>query len=131
MKLTTLKPRLQSVGSRLPAVQAASDSWRAGKSSTQRGYGYNWQQARQQFLKLNPFCLRCIEAAGLADTPADQIIVRMAESGLPLPWATVVDHKIPHRGDQALFWNRANWQSLCATHHSRDKQREEARRGYE
>ena len=39
--------------------------------------------------------------------------------------ATVVDHKIPHKGDQRLFWDPANWQSLCKPHHDRDKQREE------
>ncbi len=27
--------------------------------------------------------------------------------------ASVVDHIEPHRGDEALFWSRANWQSLC------------------
>jgi hypothetical protein len=25
-----------------------------------------------------------------------------------------------------LFWDSTRWQSLCTTHHSRDKQREEA-----
>lgn len=39
--------------------------------------------------------------------------------------AKVVDHIIPHKGDQTLFWDKANWQSLCAPHHNRDKQREE------
>nr|WP_258536290.1 HNH endonuclease signature motif containing protein [Comamonas kerstersii] len=39
--------------------------------------------------------------------------------------ATVVDHIVPHRGDQSLFWRRSNWQSLCSTHHSKDKQRDE------
>jgi len=39
--------------------------------------------------------------------------------------ATVVDHIIPHRGDQKLFWDTANWQALCKPHHDRDKQREE------
>lgn len=43
--------------------------------------------------------------------------------------ATVVDHVRPHRGDEALFFNRANWQSLCATCHDIRKQRLEAR-GY-
>jgi 5-methylcytosine-specific restriction endonuclease McrA len=37
--------------------------------------------------------------------------------------ATVVDHIIPHRGDQALFWDVSNWQSLCKPHHDSDKQR--------
>ncbi|MFI5410153.1 HNH endonuclease signature motif containing protein [Kaistia sp. UC242_56] len=39
--------------------------------------------------------------------------------------ATVVDHIRPHRGDAELFWNADNWQSLCAHHHSKDKQSQE------
>jgi 5-methylcytosine-specific restriction endonuclease McrA len=39
--------------------------------------------------------------------------------------ATVVDHTTPHEGDQSLIWDTANWQSLCAPRHNRDKQREE------
>ncbi|MFD0669710.1 HNH endonuclease [Ramlibacter sp. MAHUQ-53] len=41
--------------------------------------------------------------------------------------ANVVDHIEPHRGDQALFWRRSNWQALCSHHHNSAKQREEAR----
>lgn len=44
--------------------------------------------------------------------------------------ATVVDHIVPHGGDQALFWDTGNWQSLCAPHHNSTKQSEE-RLGYE
>jgi 5-methylcytosine-specific restriction endonuclease McrA len=40
--------------------------------------------------------------------------------------ATVVDHVEPHRGDQERFWDERNWQALCASCHSSDKQREEA-----
>lgn len=43
--------------------------------------------------------------------------------------ATVVDHKIPHRGDSKLFWDRSNWQPLCADHHNGVKQRQD-NRGY-
>ena len=78
------------------------------ESSSARGYNYKWQQARAQFLREHPLCVMC-EAAGRVEA------------------ATVVDHITPHRGDQSLFWRRSNWQSLCATHHSRDKQREEQR----
>jgi 5-methylcytosine-specific restriction protein A len=35
---------------------------------------------------------------------------------------TVVDHIQPHKGDPVLFWSQANWQTLCSTHHSSDKQ---------
>jgi 5-methylcytosine-specific restriction protein A len=37
----------------------------------------------------------------------------------------VFDHKTPHRGDQRLFWDRANWQLLCHDDHDTIKQREE------
>jgi len=39
--------------------------------------------------------------------------------------ATIVDHIIPHRGDDKLFWDQDNWQGLCATCHSRHKQIQE------
>jgi len=32
--------------------------------------------------------------------------------------AMIVDHIIPHKGDMDLFWNKANWQSLCERHHN-------------
>jgi 5-methylcytosine-specific restriction endonuclease McrA len=35
--------------------------------------------------------------------------------------ATVVDHVRPHRGAEALFFDAGNLQSLCKTHHDRDK----------
>lgn len=41
--------------------------------------------------------------------------------------ATVVDHVIPHRGDQALFWDTSNWQPLCRRCHDGRKQAEERR----
>lgn len=107
-RLPTLKPRLLVLETRrVPTMQAGS--WRTeGMTSTQRGYGYKWQQARLAFLREHPLCVMC-EAEGRVEV------------------ATVVDHKIPHRGDQKLFWRRSNWQPLCSTHHSRDKQREESR----
>lgn len=109
-RLPTLKPRLLVLETRrVPTMQAGS--WRTeGMTSTQRGYGYKWQQARSAFLREHPLCAMC-EAEGRVEV------------------ATVVDHKIPHRGDQKLFWRRSNWQPLCVTHHSRDKQREEVMQG--
>lgn len=105
MKLQRLQTRLQTITPK-PEVRQISDSWRDGKSSTQRGYGYKWQKCRLSFLRLNPLCVYC-ERDG-----------RVTE-------ATVVDHIEPHKGNQTLFWKTENHQSLCAPCHSSVKQREE------
>lgn len=77
-----------------------------------------WRKARLTYLQRNPFCVMCKQ---------------QGKYGL----ATVVDHIIPHKLEQALlsknptaiktaqqlFWKSSNWQSLCGTHHSSTKQR--------
>lgn len=138
--------RLKSVDSRLGSLPARvrntvqPGSWRQpDATSTKRGYGYAWQKAREGHLRSHPFCVMCLVQMGLA-TEADcrrafdgeakaEVMLVCAERGLVVPWAHVVDHRTPHRGEQTLFWNRANWQSLCTPHHSRDKQRTEAALG--
>lgn len=37
----------------------------------------------------------------------------------------VCDHIKPHRGDERLFWDEANLQTLCKACHDKIKQREE------
>ncbi len=107
--LRTLPLRVgTSPTSRVAVIQPGS--WRADKSSTQRGYSYKWQQARALFLAENPLCVMCKQ-----ETPPRLTV------------ATVVDHRIPHRGDSGIFWDQENWQSLCANHHSSHKQSEEHR----
>lgn len=51
----------------------------------------------------------------------------MCEAQGRITAATVVDHIKPHKGDQGLFWDRANWQALCKPHHDSTKQRAEQR----
>lgn len=102
MKLQTLKPRLQTT----KTPKQIDSSWRSNKTSTERGYGYRWQKARNRFLRNNPLCVYC-KAIGRVEV------------------ATVVDHIIPHKGDQLVFWDESNWQSLCSNCHSSVKQKEE------
>jgi len=106
-RLKTLRSPLQGLAPPLQPINP--ESWRAGKTTAERGYGAKWQKARATFLRSHPLCVMCLEQDGRAEP------------------ATVVDHRIPHRGNQALFWDENNWQPLCATHHSRDKQRAEAK----
>ena len=51
------------------------------------------------------------------------------EDGGRLTAATVADHIKRHEGDEALFWDPSNLQSLCKPHHDTSKRRHEAR-GY-
>ncbi|MBK4215567.1 HNH endonuclease [Paracoccus caeni] len=46
-------------------------------------------------------------------------------TGRKNPRAAEVDHIIPHRGDEARFWNVNNLQCLCKVCHSTTKQRQE------
>lgn len=63
-----------------------------------RGYDSRWQKAREMYLARHPLCARCLK------------------EGRYVP-ATVVDHIVPHRGDQTLFWDESNWQALCKKCH--------------
>lgn len=41
-------------------------------SSTQRGYGYKWQQFRKEYLRRHPYCCKC----GKPTTDIDHILPR-------------------------------------------------------
>lgn len=69
-------------------------------TTAQRGYGSRWQKARETFLNRFPLCRECNRSGR----------IRLAR---------IVDHVIPHRGDQELFWDTSNWQPLCKTCHDR------------
>lgn len=65
-----------------------------------------WKKARLEHLYEHPECAYC-RARGM------------------LSGADLVDHIEPHKGDEKLFWDRSNWQSLCWDCHSGEKQLEE------
>lgn len=72
-------------------------------TARQRGYTAEWTRESKAYLADYPSCRRCGALA------------------------TLVDHIQPHKGNQALFWNRANWQPLCTPCHSGAKQSQERR----
>ncbi len=76
-----------------------------------RLYGVEWRKARALFLTDNPLCVMCSEVGMLKR-------------------AVIVDHRIPHRGNVVLFWDRANWQPLCKHHHDSVKQHHEKQGEY-
>lgn len=75
-------------------------------SAASRGYGRKWQAARIDFIRRHPICIACHREGRVAAT-------------------TVVDHIVPHRGDEKLFWRRSNWQPLCKTCHDAKTARED------
>ena len=89
--------RLVSGASRCEEHRRTADKQRG--TSSERGYGYAWQVARMGYLRLHPLCVQCKREGRLEP-------------------ATDVDHVVPHRGDQVLFWDQDNWQSLCHPCHS-------------
>lgn len=106
-KLPTLKTRLQMINAKQPKpVKQIGPSWRSGKTTAERGYGSRWQTYRKHFLRENPLCVYCLEQGRVVE-------------------AKVVDHITPHRGDDTLFWDIDNHQSLCSPCHSSTKQQEE------
>lgn len=66
-----------------------------------------WRAIRRAQLEEEPYCAMCLQAG--QRTPA-----------------TVCDHVEPHRGDPIKFYG-GPFQSLCAMHHDRHKQRLEIR----
>jgi 5-methylcytosine-specific restriction protein A len=76
------------------------------RSAAKRGYTYAWDKARRMYLSRYPWCAEC---------------ARQGRQQL----AAVVDHIQPHKGDQRLFWDRSNWQSLCKSCHSAKTARED------
>ncbi len=89
------------VAARDKARKARHDERRP--SARQRGYTAEWERESKAFLASHPFCRVCGEPA------------------------SVVDHIIPHKGDMRVFWDRANWQPLCAHHHNSAKQSRDRR----
>ena len=78
---------------------------RARPSAARRGYGPRWRRARAAYLARHPLCVQC-QAKGRIEP------------------STTVDHIVPHRGDQTLFWDEANWAALCKRCHDAKTARE-------
>ena len=69
-----------------------------------------WKTLRKQFLREHPLCEEC-KKNGVVEA------------------ATVVDHIKPHQGDEELFWDQNNWQSLCKQCHDQKTAKEDGRWG--
>lgn len=88
-------------------------------NSTERGYGYRWQQYRSAWLREHPLC------GDRIDGPSGEHS-QCARQGR-VTAATDVDHiERINGGSDALFWEPSNHQSLCHGCHSSKTQREQS-----
>jgi 5-methylcytosine-specific restriction endonuclease McrA len=65
-----------------------------------------WQRIRAAQLAAHPLCRYCQEQGRVTA-------------------ATVCDHAVPHKGNEAAFFDQSNLQSLCSSCHDSTKQSEE------
>lgn len=75
----------------------------------QRLYTNAWARASKAFLAAHPLC-QCEDCG---------------DGRKRVTAATVVDHKVPHRGDRSLFWDSSNWQSMAKACHDRKTARDD------
>ena len=73
-------------------------------------YNTRWQRTRSAYLSRNPLCQYCLQVGRVTQ-------------------ATIVDHVIPHKGDEKLFWDAENYRGLCKLCHDSTKAEEE-NKGY-
>ncbi len=101
--MPSLPPTYRTSRQRTPAQARKEDDRRRG-SARERGYDARWDQAAIRYRHHNPLCIGCQAVGGVQAT-------------------TLVDHIVPHRGDDRLFWDEANWQPCCGPHHDIVKQK--------
>lgn len=82
----------QAILSARPQAREARRAYNANRPFYHAWYhSPRWREARRLFLAAHPIC--CTPGCGAI--------------------ANVVDHVQEHDGDEVLFWDRNNWQSMC------------------
>lgn len=115
-KLSNLKPKLSSMGTRLtaPPTEQGRDQFRAATQPWRSWYKLKaWLQLRQQVFVRDGFICQRSGVLCIGKHPA--------------PNSPVANHKKPHRGDPTLFWDINNIETVSKAVHDSIVQAEEAR----
>lgn len=102
--MPTRAPTFKSPSQRLNKQHPRTRAYQAHK--TNELYWGRWRRYSKIRLLEHPLCVECEQAGRL--TPAN-----------------VTDHVIPHKGDERLFWDERNHQSLCKRCHDSKTARED------
>lgn len=92
-------------------MKSQRDTWMAPRPDKPWRHLYNskaWHRLRTKQLMAEPLCVYCKQQGKVTA-------------------ARVVDHIKAHRGNESLFYDASNLQSLCAPHHDSSKQKAEKR----
>jgi 5-methylcytosine-specific restriction protein A len=114
MALKVLKPRLTKLPPRLATPREVRDK-RYSPDATVRGWYHSarWQKLRQAVLERDLYT--CQHTGTILTGKA------------PAPTSPVVHHKVPHKGDEQLFWDINNLEAVSKEWHDSEAQKEEKR----
>lgn len=76
-----------------------------------------WREASAAWLQRYPICVLCLARGKVNERASEDTCTKQR--------TLVVDHVEPHRGNEQLFWDQSNWETLCRLCHDVDKQRHE------
>ena len=105
-KLPMLKPRVPMLATTRVRPMPRPSRAKGGQGL----YTYRWKLARIAFLRAHPLC-QCENC----DEGRKRVMP-----------ASVVDHRIPHRGDYRLFWDESNWTAMAKQCHDAKTAREDS-----
>lgn len=111
--------------------KAAREHDRQRDSRHERGYTSKWVSASKGFLESVARDQMERIASGALELPPRCPGFPLCqceecdEGRLRAKLATVTDHKVPHRRDMQLFWQRSNWRAMAKECHDRKTARED------
>lgn len=114
MALKTLRPKVAMLAPRLKRYAPGDENERSRYRDETQAWRKWYKTARWQKLRMSVL---------VRDLFTCQMCRKMETNTSQL----VGDHKIPHHGDEAMFWDDNNVQCVCKTCHDSEKQRQERR----
>lgn len=116
MALKVLKPKLAKLPHRLATPREVRDKRYSPDATVRNWYkSARWQALRLEVLARDLYTCRQTGVLLTGKSPA--------------PNSPVVDHVIPHKGDERLFWDPNNLQAVSKAYHDSDKRKMEMQHG--
>jgi 5-methylcytosine-specific restriction enzyme A len=114
--LRILKPRLRPMGQRLKSMSSKRDTAGSPNATIRSWYkSTRWQKMRIAVLTRDLFTCQKTGVSLMGKHPA--------------PDSPVIHHRVPHKGDEQLFWDIDNLIAVSKAWHDEDGQREDRKTG--